>query len=209
MLAWRFEQHMAWLLERFEVVTIDKLLFLAGSRGACDKPLALISFDDGYIDSYAVAFPILKKAGSDRALFLPTLFIGTNRVPWWDEMAWILRHARHKEIHPFGTSESFLLDDENIEHSIRDILRLAKMRHLPLCQQTDDLAEVCGVARPDSPNGPLFLDWNQVRELRLAGMDIGSHTHSHPLLAHLCLKLKSKSWPSPKRSWNPSCAARS
>ena len=109
-------------------------------------------------------------------------------MPWWDEMAWILRHARHKEIHPFGTSESFLLDDENIEHSIRDILRLAKMRHLPLCQQTDDLAEVCGVARPYSPNGPLFLDWNQVREMRSAGMDIGSHTHSHPLLAHLALE---------------------
>ncbi len=32
---------------------------------------------------------------------------------------------------------------------------------------------------------PLFLDWNQAREMRSAGMDIGSHTHSHPLLAHL------------------------
>ena len=37
-------------------------------------------------------------------------------------------------------------------------------------------------------------------------MDIGSHTHSHPLLAHLDLKLRSKSWPSPRQSWNPSCA---
>ena len=164
--AWRFEEHVAWIMERFEVVTIDKLLFPAGNRGEWNRPLALITFDDGYIDSYTIAFPILKRLGATAVFFLPTLFIGTNRMPWWDEMAWILRHARHKEIRPFGTSERFLLDDENLDRSIRDILLLAKTRQLPMCEQTDDLAKMCGGARPESANDPLFLDWNQPREMR-------------------------------------------
>jgi peptidoglycan/xylan/chitin deacetylase (PgdA/CDA1 family) len=36
-----------------------------------------------------------------------------------------------------------------------------------------------------TPGDILPLDWTQVRELRAAGMDIGTHTYSHPNLARL------------------------
>ena len=38
------------------------------------------------------------------------------------------------------------------------------------------------------PNGESFLTWDEVRELAGAGLDIGSHTCSHPLLPELSLQ---------------------
>ena len=32
---------------------------------------------------------------------------------------------------------------------------------------------------------PLFMTWDQVRELRALGHDIGAHTHSHTILSQL------------------------
>ena len=192
-----FEEHVAWIRKHFEIVTLSKLLFLAANRQGHDRPLALITFDDGYIDSYTTAFPILKKCKASAVFFLPTAFIGTGRMPWWDEMAWILRHSSKEQISPWGSARSFRLDDQNIGRSIRDVLRLAKTRRIPFREQIDELAEACSSIVPSFPSfpnsslgtrgnsEPLFLDWNQAREMHSAGMDIGSHTHSHPLLAHL------------------------
>jgi peptidoglycan/xylan/chitin deacetylase (PgdA/CDA1 family) len=44
----------------------------------------LVTFDDGYLDNYTVAFPILRSLGVQGVFFLPTAFVGTGELPWWD-----------------------------------------------------------------------------------------------------------------------------
>ena len=57
----RFEQHIKFYHAEFTVISIENLIDLIENNSPLDKKYALITFDDGYIDNYSVAFPILKK----------------------------------------------------------------------------------------------------------------------------------------------------
>ena len=43
-----------------------------------------ITFDDGYLDNFQNAAPLLAEHGLPACFFVGTEFIGSNRQPWWD-----------------------------------------------------------------------------------------------------------------------------
>ena len=66
--------------------------------------------------------------------------------------------------------------------------------------QLDDRAEV---SIDDAALGrALFMGWDQVKQLADAGMDVGSHGHSHARWASSTTTRSAASWPSPGRSWS-------
>jgi peptidoglycan/xylan/chitin deacetylase (PgdA/CDA1 family) len=179
----RFEEHLIILKERFEVISLDRLDH--DSNGCKSRrPLALITFDDGYIDNYQIAFTLLRKQGLSAVFFLPTSFIGTACLPWWEELPWLLRHAPHRELRLAGWDKPFPLTEG--ERSIRMVMDALKRRNVPMKEQTEEVREACGGIRPPAGDvGQLFLNWDQAREMRAGGMDLGSHTHTHRILSSL------------------------
>lgn len=72
----------------FQVVPLAELLDdLEASRQLGGK--LVITFDDGYLDNYTVAAPILSDFGLPATFFIATGFIGSDLVSWWDEAAGI------------------------------------------------------------------------------------------------------------------------
>src|SRR5438874_1308621 len=58
----RFRDHLAAITDRFDVIdlaALDRALRTRRPRSST-RPAALITFDDGYIDNYTTAFPLLK-----------------------------------------------------------------------------------------------------------------------------------------------------
>ncbi|SIO66896.1 Polysaccharide deacetylase [Singulisphaera sp. GP187] len=180
-----FREHVAMLKERFEVVNLARLLEEGGRPPR--KPLALITFDDGYADNYEVAFPTLRELGVTAAFFIPTAFIGGSQLPWWDEIAWSLRNATIERIRLEDAEGDFDLGAEGIERSIEAVLERVKLRtRIPMDEQVREIRARCRPAGSMRDAGArLFMDREQLREMRRAGMDIGSHTHSHRILSHL------------------------
>jgi peptidoglycan/xylan/chitin deacetylase (PgdA/CDA1 family) len=70
-----FETQMEYLYKQgYATVPLDDIV--ENSEDPCmDKKFA-ITFDDGYLDNYAIAFPILKKYGFTATFFLTTDFLG-------------------------------------------------------------------------------------------------------------------------------------
>jgi len=77
-----FREQMKYLKRHCHVISIKHMcayyadgLPIPGSR----RPQVVITFDDGYRDTYTHAFPVLKEFGLEAAVFLATDFIGTDR----------------------------------------------------------------------------------------------------------------------------------
>ena len=71
---------------RFKVVSLPELIEKNGGEG---KPLAAITFDDGYTDNFVYAYPILKKMGIPAHLFITANRISDSKIrknlfDYWD-----------------------------------------------------------------------------------------------------------------------------
>jgi peptidoglycan/xylan/chitin deacetylase (PgdA/CDA1 family) len=129
----------------------------------------LITFDDGYRDNYTHALPILEAHGATATFFLTTGFLDRPRLSWWDEVAWMVRTTGGD-----GAGIPALLD---------------RVKVLPGTQRDaflDRLAATTGAGRAaDDVASGEWMTWRMARELLAAGMTVGGHTVSHPILARL------------------------
>lgn len=56
--------------------------------GRIRNPL-VITFDDGYLDNFEIALPLLSKYGMPATFFIPTGILNSHHPFWWDELALI------------------------------------------------------------------------------------------------------------------------
>ncbi len=181
----QFDQQMGFLKRNFDVISPSDLpLARRNGKGR----YVIVTFDDGYRDNYEKAFPILKRHGLPASFFVPTSFIDKRELSWWDTIAWMIRHSDSPELSAgkwFPTALPMV--GEARETAIREALKTYKT--LPGRETSNfvsDIAEMTGHATlPTHLGDELWMTWNNVRELRLAGMTIGGHTVNHPLLARL------------------------
>jgi peptidoglycan/xylan/chitin deacetylase (PgdA/CDA1 family) len=74
----QFDRQMALLRQHFEVVSLSDLLsWQVVPRTS--RPLACVTFDDGYLDNYSNAAPILMRHEIPAAFFVSTGIVGTDR----------------------------------------------------------------------------------------------------------------------------------
>lgn len=75
-----FEQQMKYLSDNgYTTITPDQLIaHLKRGEPLPEKPV-MITFDDGYLDNYTIAYPILKKYGHKAVFFLIAGYIGTDQ----------------------------------------------------------------------------------------------------------------------------------
>src|SRR5579859_6620537 len=85
----KFAAQLHWLKDNgYQTIAPDDLYAaLVGGRKLPDHPI-LLTFDDGYVDAYANAYPILQKYGFTGTFFLVTGFIDEGRPGFlnWDQV---------------------------------------------------------------------------------------------------------------------------
>jgi peptidoglycan/xylan/chitin deacetylase (PgdA/CDA1 family) len=76
----RFAAHMHWLRRNgYAVVDLDAAFHRSAARATDGKRLAVVTFDDGFLDFKTDAWPVLSELGFTATVFLPTAFIGQAR----------------------------------------------------------------------------------------------------------------------------------
>src|SRR6266446_10029187 len=148
----RFEEHVAYLKDRFEIIRLSRLLDVIRTGYRDKRPLALITFDDGYIDNYSIALPILRRYEASATFFLPTAFIGSDTLPWWEELHWHLRQVAGRSIRLTGAAEPFAIRTDDGEASIRRVATFVKSRPIPMDEQMHEVRQVCGNLFPPHGN---------------------------------------------------------
>lgn len=158
-------------------------------EGSLPAGAAAITFDDGYADNHAVALPILQAHGLPATFFIATGYLDGGRM-WNDTVIEAVR------LSPLPAVESGELaglpglpagplplgDVAARRAAIATVIGALKYR--PPAERSElaaRFAERCAVRLPDD----LMMSGGQVRALRAAGMQIGAHTVTHPILARL------------------------
>jgi peptidoglycan/xylan/chitin deacetylase (PgdA/CDA1 family) len=80
-----FDEHLNYLVRNYSVVDLVSLRRLS-SGYKVGKPVIGITFDDGYVDNYQNALPILERYHAPATIFATAGMIGRNREFWWDEL---------------------------------------------------------------------------------------------------------------------------
>jgi peptidoglycan/xylan/chitin deacetylase (PgdA/CDA1 family) len=174
------DPQMQFITRHFQVVSPEAIERDPDSSGR----RVVVTFDDGYRDNYELAFPILRKHGVPATFFLATSFLDNPRVPWWDELAWMVKQSPRQAIEAGEWLEQRLLLDGDRAPAINQLARVYKS--LP-SDRTEDFLDFCAEAadtgRCDASAGAdLWMSWEMAAELRDAGMTIGGHTATHPVL---------------------------
>lgn len=177
-----FDWQIATLKRLFNVLPLEQAVSLLQS-GALPARAAAITFDDGYRDNVEIALPILKSHGVPATFFIASGFLDVGCM-WNDVVIETLRRS------PLRTLELRALSMQNLpietltqrRHAVNTLI--GKLKYLDSqtrVEQAATLAKLGGVEPPRD----LMMSSTQVRELFAAGMGIGAHTVSHPILARL------------------------
>ncbi|MBZ5626489.1 MAG: polysaccharide deacetylase family protein [Acidobacteriia bacterium] len=184
----QLNEQISYLKRHVSLVTLPEALAFADGtiKEKARRCRVLITFDDGYLDNYEVAFPILRSHGVQGAFFLVTNMVGSCYVPWWDHIAYLIKTGRQRRFCLRYPADLVVDVDENgMTKSLREVLSLYKRP-----ENTDParfIRELGEEGKGEELPGTLrrFLDWDEAREMIGGGMAIGSHTHSHPVLSQL------------------------
>lgn len=80
----RFRSILAYLRRHYVITTVDDLVTAIRNGVAFTGREVVITFDDGYLDNYEHAAPLLDEFGLTATFFVVAGHVGTDRVFWWD-----------------------------------------------------------------------------------------------------------------------------
>ena len=177
----RFNEILSWVARWFQVLPLDEAVSRLGA-GSLPARAAAITFDDGYADNATQALPILRQHGMTATFFIATSFLDGGRM-WNDSVIEAVRAFRSEVLDlrdaGFGSHRLESYDQRRI--AIEALL--GHIKYLGLQERQQAVAQVIDIAGaggtlPDN----LMMRSEQILELRNAGMQIGAHTCSHPIL---------------------------
>ncbi|HET9530422.1 MAG TPA: polysaccharide deacetylase family protein [Blastocatellia bacterium] len=184
-----FEAQLQYLSARYRVVPLSSIAeALIEGRGV-PAGVAAITIDDGYDDAYEIAFPLLRKYNLPATLFVVTGFVDNARWVWTDKMRFLAfkTEAPLLETVIGGRKVEARLGDRasRLQAAARANSLIKRLPDESKDEVIDRIALSLGVELPAAPP-PEYrpVTWEQAREMDSSGLEVASHTVSHPILTN-------------------------
>ena len=178
-----FDAQMGLLKSVFNVLPLPEAVARLKS-GTLPARAACITFDDGYADNLELALPILQRHGLHATFFIATSYLNGGRM-FNDTVIESLRQCQldRLDLSDLGLGAHDLGSHAAKVQAIGKIL--PQVKYLALDARDDVVAQIAARAGAGKLPNDLMMTTRQLRALHAAGMEIGGHTHRHPILAKL------------------------
>ena len=203
-----FRGQLAYFARHYSVVGMEEVIAAVnGEPEALPPQPLLLTFDDGYIDHFTNVLPLLAEHGMQGSFFPPAKAIEEGQVLDVNKLHFVLASVDHPD-----TIVDFLfdaLDGIRKEHDLppnqalfdrlsRDgryddpstlFVKRLLQRELPervRAELTDALFRRFVTADEAAFSAELYMNPDQLRYMRHAGMFLGSHGHDHYWMNTLC-----------------------
>lgn len=164
-----FAEQMAFLRQYYHPVRLMDAV--EGKLEPADKPMAIVTFDDGYANNFHHALPVLQQFNIPATIFVATSYIGRQKFFWWDRMR-LSMQAHNKPVPPEWAHQLKQLPPSQIDSALDHLLEGANIS-----------PEAMPQFPPDSYRAMTVDELQQAQKSGL--IDFGSHTHGHEIIEHL------------------------
>lgn len=183
-----FEKIIRFLAGNFKVVLLEDYLRDPGSYRK-EKNLATVCFDDGYKDNLELAAPILLRYRCPASFYVVTDCIDRNQPTWTYITDQFFQDPANRALElPFDFAPAAyrtLLWQSEEEGKEWGKKIKPWMKSLPNSQRLQVMLQISESGRGPGVSRNMMMNWKEVIQLRDAGFFIGSHSHTHPMLASL------------------------
>ncbi len=183
-----FALHLQVLQQHFDIVHLADWLRRHEQGSALPQRACVITFDDGWLDNYQFAFPLLKQYQLPATIFLVSDMVGTKRNFWPERLAELLRitATQHSELWDTPAYRWLRDVDTNYDfghkppthHQLFEIFNQAKRYSDEELHMRID--EMLSSSQKLPASSAAVLSWEQVAEMSDSGLlEFGSHTCDH------------------------------
>lgn len=175
-----FETQISILSAYFHVLPLPEAIERL-KAGTLPSKAACITFDDGYADNAENALPILQKLGTPATFFIAAGFVDGGMM-WNDKVIEFVRKAPGDilDLNTIGLGQHNIGSLEQRRQTLYQLIEILKYRSF---NERHTLIEQLLALKPVTLPDNLMMTTDQIMQLHRAGMEIGSHTLSHPILA--------------------------
>ena len=154
-----FRSQIEYVAKRCNPISLERLADVTNGRIEVPRRGVVVTFDDGFMDNYAIAAPVLEEYGLRGVFYIPTSSV-EGRSLWFIRLRhWQIRGGKSRQEFLDVSSRCAVLSDSDREEFMA---RLGNDSAVP---------------------GTFSMTWAQARELRSRGHIIGSHSVNHPNIA--------------------------
>lgn len=184
-----FKLQIEYLSRNFNLISLQDFLKILNKEIFVKKPL-LLTFDDGYLDNYTDAYPVLKKYSAPAAMFLTTDFIDNKMWMWHDQYRYIIENTPLKTVDVTLNGDRYTLSlNNNLGRRQARINICGCYKNLPRIQRMQKLKELATLLKVDIPEYPTYkyapLSWDNIKEMSKNNIGFGAHTCNHEILSKL------------------------
>lgn len=201
-----FRQQIEYMKHNFNIVTMEQVLDAVGGRVKLPEQALLLTFDDGYIDNYTFAFPILCEFGVQGSFFIPGKTFVTHQLLDVNKIHYILASANifelvedvKKEMNYYRGQEYDYAYTDQLFHEyaianrfdIKETIFVKRMLQTVLPERLRNkissnlFKKYVGVTEEQLAY-ELYMTEEQIRTMKRQGMFIGIHGYDHYWLGNL------------------------
>lgn len=184
-----FREQLIFIKRHYQAISIDDLVLSLRERKQLPERSVLLTFDDGFMNNYKVAFPLLTEFNLPAVIYLTTDYIDTDQHLWFDELFLSLKTALENQIDLESIEELFSVFD--LPNDLAELYPLLsnQLKRKPLEERLRLISKLKNKSPakldPMHENFNL-LTWKQVKEMQASGLiSFGVHTATHRIVSEL------------------------
>ena len=172
-----FRKLLRMLKQQFHVLSLAN--FERGEIPCDGKPSCLLTFDDAWLDTFENAYPAVRDAGLQAAVFVPTGLIGSESIFWVERLSNLWRNCGkdHEALRSALGQELERTPVASLEESIAALKRVPAVRRESVVRAV--IARFADGRQPGADDR--FMSWEQLLAMSPV-IEAASHTVSHVLL---------------------------
>lgn len=184
----QFTYQMEYVKAHYQPITFSTLLQHLDRGERPPRRAAIVTFDDGFVDNYTNAFPILKRLDMPATIFVSTGNVDSQKTFWYEKLSYGLMTTKVDSI-TSPTLGSLAISDS--AEARRELIKciVLRLKLVPDEVRLSSLDDLFAQLLPDhewvddARSAP--MTWAQIKEMSENKIEFGSHSVSHPVLSRV------------------------